>query len=132
AARSFGLEPIPTPARNDAEVEAFVEALGHDRDGVVVAMRDGFTLVHRAPIILQTARNKVPAVYWNSIMARDGGLLSYGPDTGDIFRRAALSLIASSVVQSRPSYRFSCRPNFKWLSISKLPRRLASRSRRRS
>src|SRR5262245_17545135 len=41
-------------------------------------------------------------------------------------------LIASSVVQSRPSYRFSCRPNFKWLSISKPPRSLASRSRRRS
>jgi putative tryptophan/tyrosine transport system substrate-binding protein len=90
AARSFGLEPIPTPARNDAEVEAIVEALGHDRDGGLVAMPDGFTLVHRAPIILQAARNKVPAVYWNSIMARDGGLLSYGPDTGDIFRRAAL------------------------------------------
>jgi putative ABC transport system substrate-binding protein len=84
------LEPIPAPARNDAEVEAIVEALGHDRDGGLVAMPDGFTLVHRAPIILQAARNKVPAVYWNSIMARDGGLLSYGPDTGDIFRRAAL------------------------------------------
>jgi putative ABC transport system substrate-binding protein len=89
AGRSFGLEPIPAPARNDAEVEAIVEALGHDRHGGLVAMPDGFTLVHRAPIILQAARNKVPAVYWNSIMARDGGLLSYGPDTGDIFRRAA-------------------------------------------
>src|SRR5262245_17545134 len=90
AARSFGLEPIPAPAHNDAEVEAIVEALGPDRDGGLVAMPDGFTLVHRTPIILQAARNKVPAVYWNSIMARDGGLLSYGPDTGDIFRRAAL------------------------------------------
>jgi putative tryptophan/tyrosine transport system substrate-binding protein len=52
-------------------------------------MPDGFTLVHRAPIILQAAQNKIPVIYWNSIIARDGGLLSYGPDTGDMFRRAA-------------------------------------------
>jgi putative ABC transport system substrate-binding protein len=83
------LEPIAAPVRNDAEVEAIVAALGREEGGGLVAMPDGFTFVHRAPIILQTARNKVPAVYWNSIIARDGGLLSYGPDTGDIFRRAA-------------------------------------------
>ena len=88
AARSFRLEPIAAPVRNDAEIEAIVVALGRE-DGGLVAMPDGFTLVHRLPIILQAARNKVPAVYWNSIIARDGGLLSYGPDTGDIFRRAA-------------------------------------------
>jgi putative ABC transport system substrate-binding protein len=89
AAQSFRLEPVAAPVRNDAEVGAIVEALGREPDGGLVAMPDGFTLVHRAAIILQAARNKVPAVYWNSIIARDGGLLSYGPDTGDIFRRAA-------------------------------------------
>ena len=45
--------------------------------------------VHRAPIILAAARNNVPAVYSQSPFARDGGLLSYGPDLVDIFRRAA-------------------------------------------
>ena len=45
--------------------------------------------VHRAPIILAAARNKVPAVYAQSYYARDGGLLSYGVDQADIFRRAA-------------------------------------------
>ena len=89
AARSFRLEPIAAPVRNDAEIEAIVAALGREDGGGLVAMPDGFTLVHRPVIILQAARNKVPAVYWNSIIARDGGLLSYGPDTGDIFRRAA-------------------------------------------
>jgi ABC-type uncharacterized transport system substrate-binding protein len=89
AARSFRLEATAAPVRNDAEIEAIVAALGRAEGGSLVAMPDGFTLVHRAPIILQAARNKVPAVYWNSIIARDGGLLSYGPDTGDIFRRAA-------------------------------------------
>ena len=46
-------------------------------------------LAHRAPIILAAARNQVPAVYWQSLFARDGGLLSYGVDFVDIFRRAA-------------------------------------------
>jgi putative ABC transport system substrate-binding protein len=84
------LEAIAAPVHNDTEIEAIVAALGREGGGGLVTMPDGFTLVHRAPIILQAARNKVPAVYWNSIIARDGGLLSYGPDTGDIFRRAAL------------------------------------------
>jgi putative tryptophan/tyrosine transport system substrate-binding protein len=48
-----------------------------------------FTYVHRAPIILAAARNNVPAVYHLSDFARDGGLLSYGNDVTDTFRRAA-------------------------------------------
>jgi putative ABC transport system substrate-binding protein len=45
--------------------------------------------VHRAPIILLAARNNVPAVYPSLDYSRDGGLLSYGPQLVDIFRRAA-------------------------------------------
>jgi putative ABC transport system substrate-binding protein len=50
---------------------------------------DVFTLVHRASVISAAARNNVPAVYSSSVTARDGGLLSYGVDTVDIFRRPA-------------------------------------------
>ena len=52
-------------------------------------MPDVFTTVHRAPIMSAAARNKVPAVYVQSHFARDGGLLSYGVDRVDIWRRAA-------------------------------------------
>jgi putative ABC transport system substrate-binding protein len=52
-------------------------------------MPDFFMTEHRAPIILAAARNKVPAVYWASDFTRDGGLLSYGVDQVDLFRRAA-------------------------------------------
>ena len=45
--------------------------------------------VHRAPIILAAARNNVPAVYPQSVFVRDGGLLSYGIDQVDNWRRAA-------------------------------------------
>ena len=49
-----------------------------------------FTSVQREPLILAAARNNVPAVYILSDFVRDGGLLSYGPDPVDTFRRAAL------------------------------------------
>ena len=52
-------------------------------------MPDGFMTVHRAPIISAAARNNVPAVYWLSAFARDGGLLSYGVDQVDALRGAA-------------------------------------------
>ena len=48
-----------------------------------------FTFLHRAPIISAAARNNVPAVNGSSSYARDGGLLSYGIDQVDTFRRAA-------------------------------------------
>jgi putative ABC transport system substrate-binding protein len=52
-------------------------------------MSDPFTLGHRAAVIVAAARNNVPAVYSLSAYVRDGGLLSYGPDRVDTFRRAA-------------------------------------------
>ena len=52
-------------------------------------MPDVFTGVHRAPIISAASRSNLPAVYSQSAYARDGGLLSYGVDRVDLFRRAA-------------------------------------------
>jgi putative ABC transport system substrate-binding protein len=52
-------------------------------------MPDLFTTAHRASIILAAARNKVPTVYQQSTFATDGGLLSYGPDRVEAWRRAA-------------------------------------------
>ena len=52
-------------------------------------MGDAFTAVHRAPIIAAAARNNVPAIYGGTDAVRDGGLLSYGVDVVDNFRRAA-------------------------------------------
>jgi putative tryptophan/tyrosine transport system substrate-binding protein len=54
-----------------------------------VAFLVGVGCLHRTPIVSLAARNNVPAVYADTIFARDGGLLSYGPDRVGIFRRSA-------------------------------------------
>ena len=77
------------PVHDDAEIEAAIIALGREPGAGLVVMPDVFMNVHRAPIILAAARNSVPAVYHLSDFARDGGLLSYGNDVTDTFRRAA-------------------------------------------
>jgi putative ABC transport system substrate-binding protein len=89
AARSLKIAPITAPVHSDAEIETAIIALGREPGGGLVVIPDGFTLGHRASIILAAARNNVPAVYGVSDYARDGGLLSYGADVVDIFRRAA-------------------------------------------
>ena len=88
AVRSLKIALITAPVHNDVEIEAAIIALGREPGGGLVAA-DLFTFVHRAPIILAAARNRVPAVYALSELVRDGGLLSYGVDQVDISRRAA-------------------------------------------
>ena len=90
AARSVDVEPIPAAVRSDAEIEMVITALGRRPGGGIVALQDAFMAVHRAAIISLAAENKVPAVgALPQSFARDGGLLSYGADIGDLFRRAA-------------------------------------------
>jgi putative ABC transport system substrate-binding protein len=89
AARSLKVESIIAPVHDDVEIETAIIALAHEPGGGLVVMPEGFMAVHRAPTISAAARNKVPAVYPQSYYARDGGLLSYGVDGMDNFRRAA-------------------------------------------
>jgi putative ABC transport system substrate-binding protein len=89
AARSLKVVPIIAPVHSVAEIAAAITSLGREPRGGLVVMPDAWMIVHRVPIILAAARNKVPAVYHLSDFARDGGLLSYGVDPVDIFRRAA-------------------------------------------
>jgi putative tryptophan/tyrosine transport system substrate-binding protein len=89
AARSMKVEAITAPVHDDVEIETAIIALGREPGGGLVVTSDAFVTARRAPIILAAARNNVPAVYIASYFARDGGLLSYGPDPTDLYRRAA-------------------------------------------
>jgi putative ABC transport system substrate-binding protein len=89
AARSLKVAPIAAPVHSDAEIETVITSLGREPGGGLVVMPDTFMVVHRAPIIMLAARNNVPAVYWKPVNVKDGGLLSYGPNVPDIYRRSA-------------------------------------------
>jgi putative tryptophan/tyrosine transport system substrate-binding protein len=89
AARSFKVTPIVAPARSEVEIEAIIASLGQEPRGGLVGLADNFMFVHRALIVSLAARNNVPGVYYDSFFVREGGLLSYGPDFVDVFRRAA-------------------------------------------
>ena len=89
AARSLKVERISAPVHSGGEIETAIIALGREPGSGLVVMPDAFMVAHRAPIISAAARNNVPAVYRFSFFVREGGLLSYGPDTVDSFRRAA-------------------------------------------
>jgi putative ABC transport system substrate-binding protein len=89
AARSLKVAPVMAPVRGDVEIETAINALGRERRGGLVVVPDVFMDVHRALIMSEAARNHVPAVYPNSAYTKGGGLLSYGVELVDAFRRAA-------------------------------------------
>jgi len=89
AARPLKVAPIIASVHGDLEIETAISALGREAGGGLVVMPDVFMVAHRASIISAVARNKVPAVYSQSPFARDGGLLSYGVDQVDTWRRTA-------------------------------------------
>jgi putative ABC transport system substrate-binding protein len=92
AARALKVVPVIAPVHSDVEIETAINDLGRESGGGLIVMPDGFMIAHRAPTILAATQNNVPAVYSLSFYARDGGLLSYGTDQVDPWRRAAAYL----------------------------------------
>jgi putative ABC transport system substrate-binding protein len=89
AARSFRVEPIIAPVHSDADIESVMTSLAREPKGGFVLQTDAFVMARRAPIIALAAQNSVPAIYPWLPFPREGGLLSYGTDLEDIWRRAA-------------------------------------------
>jgi putative tryptophan/tyrosine transport system substrate-binding protein len=89
AARSLKVEPIAAPVHREAEIETVMTSLAREPGSGLVVMPAASMTAQRGSIILMATRNKVPAVYCRNVFPRDGGLLSYGPDRADNFRRSA-------------------------------------------
>src|SRR5262249_54461715 len=88
AARSLAVEPMTAHVHSDAEIETVITSLGREQAGLVVAS-DSFMAVHRRTIMSLAARNHVPAISVMLFGPKEGGLISYGPNNEDMFRRAA-------------------------------------------
>ena len=89
AAPSFAVAAITAPVHDMSELESVVAAQAREPNGGLIVMPDSFTDTHREEIISLVARYHLPAVYAYRFFAERGGLLSYGADLRDNFRRAA-------------------------------------------
>jgi putative tryptophan/tyrosine transport system substrate-binding protein len=89
AAASLDVEAIVAPVHNLSELEFIVAAQAREPTSGLVVIPDAFTIGHRAEITSLAARYRVPAVYWSRFFAALGGLISYGPNVVDEYRRAA-------------------------------------------
>jgi putative ABC transport system substrate-binding protein len=89
AAASFAVEATAAPVHDTSELESVVATQARRPNSGLIVMPDGFMNVHRAEVTSRAARYRLPAVYPYRFFAELGGLLSYGPDQTDNFRRAA-------------------------------------------
>jgi ABC-type uncharacterized transport system substrate-binding protein len=88
-ASSFGVEVSTVDVRGAGEIERAVGAFAREANGCLIVAVGALAIVHRELIINLAARHLLPAVYPYRYFVASGGLISYGPDTVDPFRRAA-------------------------------------------
>jgi ABC-type uncharacterized transport system substrate-binding protein len=88
-APSFGVELRPISLLDDAEIERAITAFARIPNGGLIAVAGSGTAIHRRLIIRLAAEFRLPAVYPYRYYANEGGLISYGPDNIDLYRRAA-------------------------------------------
>jgi putative tryptophan/tyrosine transport system substrate-binding protein len=88
AAPSFGVKPINADVRVPADIEKVMEELARESNVGLIVVPDNFTTVNRDLIISLAARWNIPAIYPYRYFAEAGGLMSYGVDVTDLFRRA--------------------------------------------
>jgi putative ABC transport system substrate-binding protein len=88
-ASSFGMESTPVGINDAGEIEHGITALGRGGNGGLIVTGNTLTMVHRELIIKLAAQQRLPAVYGLPLFVNDGGLISYGADTIDPYRRAA-------------------------------------------
>jgi putative ABC transport system substrate-binding protein len=88
-APSLGIELRPVNVRDADEIERSITAFAQGSNGALVVTASTSANIHRELITTLAARNKLPAVYYTRYWVEGGGLMSYGPDFRDQFRRAA-------------------------------------------
>jgi len=89
AAAHFGMEAISAPVHDGSELDSVFAAQARKPNSGLIAMPDPFTLARRVEIVSLAARYRLPVVYPYRFFAEVGGLLAYGVDLADNFRRAA-------------------------------------------
>jgi putative ABC transport system substrate-binding protein len=89
AAPLLKMKLIPAPVHNPSEIDAVMTSLSHEPDAGLIVMPDLFITANRQQIIALAAQYRLPAVYAYRLFPASGGLISYGTDLVDLFRRGA-------------------------------------------
>jgi putative ABC transport system substrate-binding protein len=89
AAATLGVETAAAPVRAPTDIEHAIRVIAAQRNGGLVVQPDSYTSINRRLIIELAAQHRLPAVYPYRDETADGGLVSYGPDVPDLYRRCA-------------------------------------------
>ena len=88
-AATLGVEALAADVHDVDGISQAIGNIGRNGDGGLIVLPDVFNTTHRATIIAEAARHRVPAIYSLRFFAVAGGLISYGIDNIDVYRRAA-------------------------------------------
>jgi putative ABC transport system substrate-binding protein len=88
-ARQYSIKLTVARVGTEAEIDAAIAKLAAAAGGGLIVAPDAYTLVHRDLFVRSTAQHRIPAIYSYRQLIKEGGLMSYGPETSDIFRRSA-------------------------------------------
>jgi putative tryptophan/tyrosine transport system substrate-binding protein len=89
AAPTFGIRLTPALVRDAAEIKQRVAAFAHEPNGALVVIPSAIVVQHPQSVIAAAAQYRLPAIYPFRFFTADGGLISYGIDVPDLYRRAA-------------------------------------------
>lgn len=86
-ALAFAVEPLPIQVHEVADFERTIATLALEPNVGLIVLPDSFNIAHRHQIIEIVNRHRIPAIYFFGYFATDGGLIAYGPDEIELFRR---------------------------------------------
>jgi putative tryptophan/tyrosine transport system substrate-binding protein len=89
AATQYGVAAIRTPVRNATEIERAIEAFAGELNGGLILVPPPLLAAHRELINRLAVQHRLPTIYQDRRFATEGGLMSYGTDLGELFRRGA-------------------------------------------
>src|SRR6516164_7154329 len=116
SAPSLAMAVRAAPCHDDAEIEAMMTGLAREEGAGLLVLPENFVIVHRQAIITLAARYRLPAVYPYRFFTASGGLMSYGIDQNELFRRAA-SYVDRILKGAKPAEcPFRTQTNLSWRS----------------
>src|SRR5215469_14843632 len=90
AAAPLGIDLRPIDPHDPSEIERAIVEFAHEPNGGLIVTGSSFASIHRKLIFALAAQHRLPVVYNARFYVSDGGLISYGPDFVDRYRRAAI------------------------------------------